>query len=99
MMKSLSSPPSSEHGGLSTNTSMTSSNSSCNSVGSLSAGSSPSPVHVAKFRLKSGDKTSPKASPSASQSRKMNSLSASGSYKSSPASRSKDSVSASSSKV
>ena len=103
-MKSLSSPPTSDHSGLSSSLSSTSTNSSSSSVGSHSAGSSPSPSHASRVRLKSADKSpltgSPKTSPATSKANKVNSLTVAGSSSKQPASKSKDGVNAvSSSKV
>ena len=106
VMKSISSPPTSDHSGLSTNPSSTSTNSSSSSsIGSHSASSSPSPSHASRIRLKSGDKSpltgSPRTSPATSKANKVNSLTVSGLASSkSSGSKSKDSVNAvSSSKV
>ena len=105
-MKSLSSPPSSDHSGLSNNPSSTSTNSSSSSsIGSHSASSSPSPSHASRVRLKNGDRSplvgSPKTSPATNKANKVNTSTVPGlASKPSVGSKSKDGVNAvSSSKV
>ena len=104
VMKSHSSPPTSNHSGLSNNPSSTSTNSSSSSIGSHSASSSPSPSHASRVRLKSGDRSpltgSPKTSPATTKANKVNSLTVAGLSSKPSGSKSKDSVNAvSSSKV